>query len=322
MGRIITLKEEKVLVNIFCYLLSNGIARGITEKQYFNILNKTINKINAQNPEDVTPVALANEGNSISFEEIVKKANAICSVRGDGISITKSSKRYIAKPTYSFMKNEWWREIRLGWYPRHEEIFHQVINSVLVNKHKKAASYKITESELYLAKKIAAKFINELIKKYVYVEIEKHRWPEQCRDVDQYVFEKNIAAAIDEQGTAEIFIKLYRKAIASVCALIKENKGDFSISNNEDDMLAYANYLRFLKDEEFKFLIPLKHNKYKTHDVYIKCIVLNGDITCYSRKCIYSDPYDDDDDYASSVDSIPDEEIEVMEKRIANICNK
>lgn len=311
----IVFKHERLLVNLFYYLLSKGITKPVTEKQYFSIVNETLKRINQGKNELVSLMYVVEEE---SFEDIVTKANALARCTRNGIELSKYRGGFTARATYDLTKPSFWSDVQINWYIGQQDIFHSVIDAKFNQSLlKKLQTDPVSEEQLSLAKKVAAVYVNELVKKYVDREIEEHRWPSQCRDVDEYVFKRNIATYIDEQGTAEIFCKLYKHTVQVICALIIENKGSFQISNWDVDTLAFANYLKFFDLEELKFLIPLKHDQYKTQDLRIRCTVSSGQARCFSQKCTYYDAYDGDNTYERRELAVFEKEVEIMEKRMA-----
>ena len=315
MSQIIVVKHERLLVNLFYYLLSKGITKPVTEKQYFSIVNETLKKIN-QSKSNLVPAIYKVEDES--FEDIVAKATLLERCTRKGIEIYKYRGYLAARPTYDLSRPSFWQDVRVNWYPKQQDIFHSVIDSKIHQiTSRKVQMQSVSEEQLNLAKKVAAVFVNDIVKKYVDRAVENKRWPSQCKDVDEYIFNRNIASYIDEQGTAEIFCKLYNHAIQVVCNLIRENKGSFQISNKEQDALAFANFLRFFDLEELKPFISLKYICDKKNDLGIRCTVSNGEAICFSIKCTYIDELDGENAYKSNTWEVSETEVAIMEKRLS-----
>ena len=311
----VLLKHERLLVNLFYHLLSKGITKPVTEKQYFAIINETLKKINV---DELKVLSYEYVVEDESFEDIIAKANALASCTRNSIEGYMYRGCSVARPTYNLSKPSVCSEVQLNWYTMQQNVFHRVIDAKFQkNTPNKLQTQPVSQEQLSVAKKVAAVFVDELIKKYVNREIKQNRWPAQCREIDEYVFKRNIAKCIDEQGTAEIFCKLYNCAIQVVCNLIRENKGVFQISNWDVNTLAFANYLKFFELEEFKFLIPLKHNQDEIRDLGIRCSVSDSEARCFSRKCTFQDEYDGDDSYEYKEWVISEKEVQIMEKRLS-----
>ncbi|MBQ8043532.1 MAG: hypothetical protein IJ272_05210 [Clostridia bacterium] len=307
----VVLKHERLLVNLFYHLLSKGITKPVTEKQYFSIVSETLKRINQAWLS--TEYIVEDE----SFQDIVAKANTLARCTRNGIEIYRYRGYFVAKATYDLAKPSYRPDVQINWWPRQQDVFHSVIDARLQGISRKVQSKALSNEQLSVAKKVAALFVNEIVKKYVDRAIEKNRWPSQCKDADEYIFKRDIARYIDEKGTAEIFYKLYGRAIQTVCDLIRENKGSFRISNRDRDLLAFANYLRFFDSEELKFLTYLKHDEYKMHDLCIRCTISDGEVSFNSLKCIYNDSFDGDNTYERKQGQISEKEVEIMEKRMA-----
>ena len=311
--RKVTLKHEQLLVNIFYYLLSKGITKPVTEKRYFAIVNETLKRINQPWLGETYYVT-----EEESFEQIIAKAGALHRCTKSGIKLYKYRGAWAAFATYDLYKVPNLHELRIKWWPRQEDVFYAVINEEMCRASSRRRKLRpLSEQEQDVAKKVASLFINEIIQKYLITSIEQNRWPKQCNNVNKYIFERNIAPCIDEKGTAELFAKLYLHAIEVVGSLIRDNKGEFIISNRDTDVLAFANWLKLFSREEFNFLTNLKHDQYKRKDLYIKCTVSSGQATYISSKCIYEDPFDEDRTYSRGGGKISEIEVEIMEKRIA-----
>lgn len=313
MATIIEIQHERLLIEMFNYLLSKGITKEVTEKQYFSIVEKTIRRINNDKEAYALHVTIQDD----CFANIVGKVNDICSYENPGISLRLYRNQLIAKATYHFLEKRSYNIIRIGWSTKQADIYHEVIDETIKPNKERTTTRGNKQTDKEIAKKVAAKYINELIQKYVRARIKEGRWPNQCSDVDKYIFGRDIATCIDEPGTAQLFKRLYARTIQVVLNILKEQGNRVQFSNCDKDKLAYANYLRFLNEDEFGFLLPFKYNDSKLHDKYIKCKVTNGNVFCVSVECIYISAFDDDDDtYQRKTEIVSNEEVEIMQKRI------
>ena len=317
MSETIVIKHEQLLVNLFYYLLSKGITKPVTEKMYFAIANETVKRIKGDTEGCITAVEMEAE----CFEDIVAKANNLCNSTKNAIELYRQRGVLTAKAKYNLILIAYMPEVSMDWQPRQRAIFEKVVDFKMRNTLYSNANVPIvTEEQLIIAKKVAAWVVNRIIEKYIWSEVAKNRWPSQCTDIDEYVFKRNIARYIDEEGTAEIFASFYQNAIMVVCRLIEENDGSFRICNGPSEVLAYANYIKLLDKKQFGFLQNLYSNPYNGEDMFFKCEV-KGKYVMYYSCYANMEPCDGDSTYKRDVGIISEQEVEIIETRIANLHN-
>lgn len=316
---IINVKAESILAQYFQTLLTSGITIGITEKMYNDFVNELVNKVNTDTSEYAREIRVEPD----SFENIVQRMNKIHServvgVRLKSIIVDDGNKMFVALPTYEL--KEWrYDEFKTGLYGRQDKIFKEILQA-------KIASQILPESKVIskkddIAKKVASFFVNDLIARYVKSRISKGYWPSQCRDIDKYIFDRDIGKSIDENGTADTFKKAYLHAVDEVCLLLADEEAEtIEISNNPYHMLAHANFLKFIMPEELSFLKQYVHHKYEERDAAITVTISQNEVTFRSSACVFSDSYGEwSDDYKHEKGTIETKSVEIMEKRIGII---
>lgn len=265
----VTIEQEKVLLKYLYSMLEEGITTGITEKEYFKFINILVDKINSEskNSEYIIPTIINKE----SFSEIAQKLSTTLTKDNgkQGILYKETNNGGIILPTYDLEKSRY-KDCSI------ENINHRILDDLLksIIKKPKLSSYPLentSKENLENATKIAAVYVNEVIRRYVTSRIENNRWPAQCSDIDQYIFQKDIAKYIDEQGTIHNLKQAYIQAIRVVCELQDKSTTDdiIKFSNNKNNFLAYANYIKFFTPEELSFLKEFSHNKYILNDASI-----------------------------------------------------
>ena len=316
---IINVKAESILAQYCRTLLTSGITIGITEKMYNDFVNELVNKVNTDTSEYTRGIRVEPD----SFENIVQRMNKIHSERVVGVRLKSiidddGNKMFIALPTYEL--KEWrYDEFKTGLYGGQDKIFKEILQA-------KIASQILPESKVIskkddIAKKVASFFVNDLIARYVESRISKGYWPSQCRDIDKYIFDRDIGKSIDENGTADTFKKAYLHAVDEVCLLLADEEAEtIEISNNPYHMLAHANFLKFIMPEELSFLKQYVHHKYEERDAAITVTISQNEVTFRSSACVFSDPYGEwSDDYKHEKGTIGTKSVEIMKKRIGII---
>lgn len=320
---IINVKSESILAQYFKALLKNGITIGITEKMYNDFVDEFVSKVNTDDSEFARNIIIE----SYSFENIVKIVNTMNKpyfssvevIRLETIISSDNKKTLIAFPTYDL--KEWNYELyKLGLFGRQQKIFEGIMKSK-IESYFPTSNVKIISERLDVAKKVASFFINDLIERYVKFRISKGYWPSQCKDIDKYIFDRDIGKYIDESGTAETFKKLYLHAINVVSLLLEDKKTDtIKISNDPYNMLAHANFLKFIMPEKFSFLKQYIHNKYEERDAAITVTISQNKVEFTSSACVFSDPYGEwSNEYKNERGDIGNKSVEIMEKRIGII---
>lgn len=315
------IKPESILAQCFSVLLKNGITNGITENMYNDFVDEFSKKVNIYSSRFGDEIIVEPD----SFENIVQRMNKIHSSTEDGIRLETiigdgDKKELIAFPNYNLAR--WKYDLfNMRLFESQEKIFKDTILSKST-QYFPTFSMEIIKEIPDVAKKAASFFVNDLIERYVKSRISKGYWPSQCRNVDEYIFKRNIGKCIDEAGTIETFKKAYVYAINVVCLLIADEKKDtIEISNNPYNMLAHANFLKFVMPEEFSFLKPYVYNEYEEHDVAITLTIFQNRVKFRSSACVYSDPYGEwSDEYKYEKGEIGNQPVEIMERRIGAIA--
>lgn len=317
---IINIKAESILAECFRSLLTTGITIGITEKMFNEFVNELVNKLNINSSEFASEIMIKPD----SFENIVERMNKIHSERVIGVQLESiigdgGNKMFIALPTYELKKWEY-RQFETGLYGREKRIFDAILQDKIVSQFPNES--KIVSEKSDIAKKVASFFVNDLIERYVKSRISKGYWPSQCRDIDKYIFDRDIGKCIDENGTADIFKKVYLHAINEVCLLLSDKKAEtIEISNNPYHMLAHANFLKFVIPEDLSFLKQYVYHKYEEHDAAITVTISKNEVKFRSSACVFSDPYGEwSDAYKYEKGTIGAQSVEIMEKRIGIIA--
>lgn len=177
-----------------------------------------------------------------------------------------------------------------------------------------------SKKNLSHAKKVSAFYMNDLIERYIKYKISYGKWPNQCENIDEYIFKRNIAPLIDEKGTAETFKIAYLNAIKVVCQSLETKKNNDSLlfSNNEQNLLAHANFLKFVLPEQLQFLKMFKYNPLQAYNSSMDIQVLKQSVlfdSAYNR----SSPYQGLPYFVRNNGIIDENTVKIMEKRIGKI---
>lgn len=295
---------EKLIITYLSEMLESGITSGVTEEDFFCFVEKLENEFNYTIIE------------KCSFENIICKANEFYFKSEAGILMVSEAEKNIAKPTYHLKKVDKVNEL----WPRH----YTVLKNVIAEKTE-IIQYNFDMIERFpgkiisVANKVAAVYVNDAINRYVKSKIDDGRWPRQCSDIDEYIFKRDIARYIDEEGTRKTLHEAYIHAIAAVCNImhLKSGEGVIEFSNDKRNLLAYANFKQLYLPEQFGFLGRFVYSEYEIKNKQINLAINVETVSFSTLSCTYSDPYGEwSDEFEHKSGLVDDRAVEIMKKRL------
>lgn len=326
----ITLKNEIVLLKYLETLLSNGITTPITEDMYFHVIEELIKEAQKD------PLMITKKKNltfsSENFSDIIEKANRLNNKNNkekkEKIKIEKDENgKEMASATYFLKKGDmpYGHDVQEREYILLDTLLKQKISSPTLCDY---PLDMVSEDILNKAKKVSAFYINDLIERYIQYKISYGKWPSQCKNIDEYIFKRNIAPLIDENGTAEVFKQAYLNAIKVTCQIIdshtktKEKDPLFYestfFSNNEQNVLAHANFLKFVLPESLQFLKMFKYNRLEAYNTAIDIQILRQTVF-FDTTYDISSPYQGSSRIVRENGIVNEETVHIMEKRIGKL---
>lgn len=331
------MKAEDILKWILRVMLKEGVTCSISKKDYEAIC---LNYVNDLRSDFDTSINIIGDTDFLSIVDSVewKRGNKIEVCRVEGEDDTNS----FIEPLYDLVddnRDAFWREESSRYFTLpfksivmlhfQTEFAEQKLDDVIEKYTFFRHLIEEENSKRYqMVKNVAGLIVDDLIHRYVESNIKDRKWPKQCKDIDKYIFTRDIGSAIDEYGIRELFIKLYIHSINVICKLLKESKSQvIELSNNTYFMLAHANYLKILMPQELQFLrkyVRIGNNIYNSYysreesfviEINQDNAVLTGNICIDSYKYGYlSYTYK----YYKN-DNVSDEFSSIMEKRIGEM---
>ncbi|MFA5459344.1 MAG: hypothetical protein WC267_02080 [Bacilli bacterium] len=304
--------------------MDKGIPEGITEKDYFDFRSALLKNINTDELLDTLFNSIRVVSPNETFSTIVDKAaNKIIKEYGNNVSgldlkngtvYPNYNLRRLQGDDYSLFRNsgraKWLRDKTISQFVQLPNLSVYSLNDA-------------SDENFELAKKAASYLINDLIERYLRHRIKAGCWPIQCKDADEFIFNRNVGKLINEKGTKENFELAYYQAIRVIAKLLEtrqRSNESVELSNNDANCLAYSNYLKILIPETLSFLLPYRYNEYELRSANITVSILYDEAKFNNSECVYSDPYGDwNDDYKKTEGTINDIPVRVMEKRIGKI---
>lgn len=118
-----------------------------------------------------------------------------------------------------------------------------VIGEYLSNmpKRKIDESIEVDDNELTVGKYVAIEIITNIWNSYIDKLVENHRWPRQCKDINKYLLEIDLAETIGIKSIKSDLFELYNVLSKRVAILFHQDR-DLKISSYSNGYLARANY--------------------------------------------------------------------------------
>jgi len=312
----ITIKNEKALLEYLYKRLSLGFTEPMTEDEYFRFINLLEERVNSDN--NLERISFERE----IFTDIVSKAMDILYKSGHNNASNPLLYKEINGvgvlfPTYEL------KPIEHGTYrmiekPRQMAIARTLMEELTPKINLSTYDF-IKFDSLDAAEKVAAFYINDIINRYIQDMVRLGVWPVEFTDADKYLFEHNLATTFNGEGTREVFINAYIHATRIVSELKDNvvNNETIMFSNNPNNTLAYANYLKMLLPEQLQFLIKYSHNPYALNDMAIDVSTRSSDAYFHAEACTY---YDETGEWSNAYERnsgiIGSEHVKVMKKRL------
>lgn len=130
------------------------------------------------------------------------------------------------------------------------EIVNLIIN-FLKDKPKRNAdtSIDISKNSLMVGESISALFVNLIWEQYVKEKVLNRCWPQQCRNIHQYLFDMDLAEIINLSSIKGDLLQFYKNISKRISVLIEKDPS-LMIRSIDSSYLAYANYRYIMEGYE------------------------------------------------------------------------
>ena len=178
-------------------------------------------------------------------------------------------------------------------------------------KRKIDESIEIEEQNLFVGKYIAAEIITNIWNSHIDKQIQDHTWPSQCKDINKYLFEKDLAEIIGTKSIKKDLIELYSVLSKRIAILYQQDK-KLKISSFTNGYLAHANYKLLIQG--YEKIISIAFGKYSKS--------LEIDLSTLSFKKsqeidgVYN--WDEDPDIKTTTSSIGNKNVKKLVKNLDN----
>lgn len=126
-----------------------------------------------------------------------------------------------------------------------------IIGEYLSNKPKRSfdESIKIDEKDLRIGKYLSAEIITQIWLSHIDKQIKSGKWPKQCRDINKYLFEYDLADIIGVSSIKNELIELYKVMSKRIAILYHQDK-NLKVSSLARSYLEEANYKLLIQGYE------------------------------------------------------------------------
>ena len=137
-----------------------------------------------------------------------------------------------------------------------------IIGEYLKDKPKRKIDEKeqIDEKELTTGKHIAAEIITNIWEDYIDTLIEDQSWPRQCKDINKFLFEMDLAEIIGTKSIKNELLELYQ-VLSKRIAILYHQDQHLKISSYGNIYLARANYKLLISG--YEKIISTSFGEYK-----------------------------------------------------------
>lgn len=168
------------------------------------------------------------------------------------MTYSEEEKDYIIKANYQLSNydksviNTYFMDNRMGQYDDFKGTAYKIraiIGEYLTRqlKRKIDETVVVTDDALIIGKYLATEIVKNIWDSYVSQKIKSHQWPEQCRDINKYLLETDLAEIIGLKSIKSELLDFY-KIIAKRIAILYQKDKHLKISTCSGEYLAKANY--------------------------------------------------------------------------------
>lgn len=131
---------------------------------------------------------------------------------------------------------------------------------------------EIDETALMVGKYLTAEIVKNIWNSHISKQIERHKWPEQCRDINKYLLKMDLAEIIGLKSMRKELLDFYRVISRRIAILYQQDK-DLKISNSGGGYLARSNYELLISGYQNIFSIAFGEYKSSLDIDYQKLIL-------------------------------------------------
>lgn len=170
---------------------------------------------------------------------------------------------------------------------------------------------KVDDNDLIVGKYITAEIITNIWNSYIDKQIQNHAWPRQCKDINKYLFEMDLAEIIGTKSIKKDLIELYGVLSKRIAILYQQDK-KLKISSYTNGYLAHANYKLLVQG--YEDIISIAFGKYnKSLEVDLSTLAFKES---HEIDGVYN--WDEDPDIETTTTSVENENVKKLVRSLDN----
>ncbi len=284
----IKINNELAVIEILERLMNKGYTRGIAEKDYYEIINDFVNRLQG-----------------MGFQEIQNKKFVVSNVNFSELSnnMKYHNGRYINDIEYSEQINKIlptynYKPLldRHFWFSECENlVLNQIIDEYIL---KQEYLTNINLENCHMAQKASAYLMWELTERYMYFACYHYLWPVKCMDIEEDIFNTDIAKYIKQPITKETLKNFYNHCVKEISCILTENDSvnrQTIISNDPDNYLSYQFYLRLTREYNFyRHVDYLKYSLNNYNNKKLNILFVDQKVVCETEELVIDDDFNED----------------------------
>ena len=178
-------------------------------------------------------------------------------------------------------------------------------------KRKIDETIEIEEQNLLVGKYIAVEIITNIWNSHIDEQIKNHTWPKQCKDMNKYLFEMDLAEIIGTKSIKKDLIELYSVLSKRIAILYQQDK-KLKISSFSKEYLAHSNYKLLVQG--YENIISIAFGKYnKSLEVDLSTLTFKES---HEIDGVYN--WDEDPDIKTTITSVGNENVKKLVRNLDN----
>ncbi len=178
-------------------------------------------------------------------------------------------------------------------------------------KRKIDETIEIEEQNLLVGKYIAVEIITNIWNSHIDEQIKNHTWPKQCKDMNKYLFEMDLAEIIGTKSIKKDLIELYSVLSKRIAILYQQDK-KLKISSFSKGYLAHSNYKLLVQG--YENIISIAFGKYnKSLEVDLSTLTFKES---HEIDGVYN--WDEDPDIKTTITSVGNENVKKLVRNLDN----
>ena len=183
----------------------------------------------------------------------------------------------------------------------------EIITKYLLNLPKRNINtqIKLSKEIVEISQYVTALIVNVIWNDYVNNYIKLGKWPNQCKDINEFLLEMDLAEIIKMPSIREKLLNFYAVVSKRIACLIQKDL-KIELSSESNKLLAYSNYLVAMNG--FEKLLNCKHNRISV-DFYNKKFSESHEL---ERICSWGD----EPDYITTTNNFEDRNIKNLSLKL------